>query len=1814
MSFEVSYEEDLLPRIRDLIDGYSKDSILKEYLQNADDSKATELVVTFDRRVHQSLENTRFSGAKDQALLLYNNSKFKEADFKAIVKISAQGKASDAHSTGRFGQGFSSSFSISDHPSFVSNGRAYWFDVLKNSVSKDKDRSIQGWKESDFGEINKWLDTFILNPVDKDFNRTIFRLPLRTESTAENSEISHEIFSYNDFLKWCGEWKDNADSLLFLRHVHKLVLKEIDVNGNEIIHVEIKTKNSDEVEKISNKIQKEFSGELLDICTRWKKDTKELPICKYHHHFLVKFLENGKEKIKEESWAVVNGLFKGEGDSLLEQASKVLKISPNYRKVLPWAGVAIKLDNNKPLKVDNSKLYTFLPLPITSSYPVHIHGWFDLNPKRTEITHDGAGDDKEKLIRWNKLLFQEGVGVAWAYLIDFIKKDCKAQSYYSLWPKNNDDVFDDYLLQGFYNKITELDCLKTQYKENERWSPPSEEIYILQESNKNLFSAYQNHFPIITPKPPPKYIVDGIKLADIDLGIITPEFIREYLEEQSEDIEFPVPLGKAPITMLSKKEWLLPIIEYCTESQEDINHTHLSGLPIQLDIDNNLHIVQENCLLDSNPKLNIFQDGAELFVDSEIVELLKGAENLPDSWRKPILKNYLSILNEHIAEYKFDKKWIKAVIIFILDTTDEEIEEALDEIQQLQIVYQSDEEYGFLESKVGSPVLVSNEEISNISLLAKTGMTLVHSDYIDIYTPLAQLKDVDLITKLSPSSLIKYLVQIPEEEYSFFEDRELREYLVDFITQDTSWFDGLSENELEWLNDMPFIATESGNLFSKNNDKKLFLPAGFKPPENIQSLQGEYELIKVVDDGQRALFQEMGFKEQNPVNYLEEIIIPFVEDSSCPVDDIKSILGWLANEWEQLTSKITDAKKEELVYKLSEARIILDSGSSLNTASNYYHPEFLSTLPPFLKDKKYSPLSFESDNTQHNWKNLLTLLGASQAIIPQHIVDVVESISEKQDYKKSIKLLNYISNHFEWFDDMQYKNKPIFEYLSDLAWIPAEKPKNILRPSDEDKALRKPSEIIQAKDYMIAGGCHYSLSSKVKFGKKDSNGEFSERDMAEKIKLLVRLPVTSVFESFQRLRDIATNDQEKKISDFAKAFYKYIGRTSLSENEIPNDIKEKSIFIMGEWLSSNKVFQSPPAHLSGIFSWDELVTNDGTESQLAKGLIKLGVLDRPDNNYLIDYLHNNIPRNEKLNGQQLKEAKAILNHFQGNLEDLEVNDIPLISRSDQLVDCSSLYIKDLPAYNKSEKKNDQLEFCRQQFEKLAKHCDVVSLADGAIPQLDNEHSQEPGSVDNSWNDYIRSEPFKWAVLRLIFHEGKISDDEIEQDSIDKVLPSEVILMDRLVVNYYINGTWIYDDVETSTYQDTENSILYLLNQDDEEDMCDSIAQFITKSSKLNSYSLLLIARILRNKLSTLKEIQNLLDKQKIKLLPEKIEIDEDISLYGGNTESLNDSTSHNEDIDQDDPSSDDYNQENEQLPPDDDQHSEVNSLQSNETEKSDDEIPPPTKPKQSGSQDDAIDTSSGDHNQNTGNSGHNWGDHNANRGSQNGGGSNWQGGNGSGTRLKSTRNSVSPNNRMPVYVGKEKKLDEERTDEEREFAKEIGGKGEKYVLDHSKEYLFSTSNRFVKAATDNNKGYDITEVDSNGEIVRYIEVKTLTGKWGEGGVGITESQLEFAQVYENWWLFIVENINTVNTKIHVLENPVLQANRFMFDHSWKQLAVEAKEEKDVNPQAGEKYLLPEGVYEILSVDPKGKFFKVKLKHTQSNKEVTKKFDPSWKKC
>ncbi len=1683
------YKEDLIPRIRDLIDGYSSASILKEYLQNADDSGATELIVTFDKQSYQKLKGTKYELAMGKSLLLANNSIFKEKDFNSIVQISAQGKSLDASSTGRFGQGFSSSFSISDHPTFLSNNKIYWFDILKTAVSQDEYDDILHWEDNDFNEITHWLNTFKIAGFDgsKPYQGTIFRLPLRQDNN--DSKISNEVFKFEDFLTWCDEWKDKAENLLFLRNIHTLILQEIDENGNKIVHLEIKTNNSEEIQNINDSIQSEFGNdELINICNRWKNKNDDLTLFKYHHNFLISYW-NREEKQKEnrdETWAVVNGLFKGEDNCLIDKAIDVLKITPNPRKVLPWAGVALCLDENKkPIKKD-SQWYTFLPLPIESSYPIQLHGWFDLNPKRTEITHDGTGDDKETLVSWNQQLLEHGVGVAWALLIDYIKDEKYLDNYYSFWAKKKSNELDKYLIKGFYKKIIDLKCFHTMYKNEKKWMYPTDNIYFFEDREDTLLSnAFKEHFQIISPKPPKVIIENFETIENINLNEITPLFIRNYLEKVSKEIlGFPISLTDIPILMLSTKSWFLEVVKYCAD--KGVNYNLIRNLPLELTLDGKIYKVGVNTLVDENPNLKLFQDREYLFLDKELTNIVKNSTTLPSSWLQATLKNKIVILLEYWEKLDLNREWIKE-LIEIIDSDRDELNEAVSDIKRLPIVYQQNKEYVCLDSDISNypPIMIREEDKNNIKYFEAIGMNTIHIDYIEIYKPLLKWTDKytgnqTFITKLSSEILAKHLLLL--DNFDFFKDRDTREFLMDLLAEDTSWFDNLYDNnDKNKILSMPFIQTVGGNLYSVSSDKKLFLPTGFNSSLNIKGLEGEYELVATTTDSKLfKMYKKMGIEEQTAENYIKEIIIPFLENSDS-IEDKREVLKWLAMELENIT-KGSDNEIMNILKKSNIIPIQLNE-HRLTTALNLYHPTI--NLPVILKNKEFMPIIFEDDTIQEEWIYFLERIGISKSILPSHIMSVVKKIVEDNNQENAILLLNYIANNFEIFEEMN-----ILDTLKEYAWFPIEQPNDILKPKSEYTALKKPNELILSTDIKIAGGYYHVLNKKVNLGKKDEKVEIKAYDMAQKLGIITNIPDESVFESFRVLMNLSPTNG--KVVDYVKEFYKYIGRRFYGKR-IDFDIEERTILINNQWISPKYVYQLEKP-LTSIYSWNTLVGNE-TESNLAKGLISLGIQEKPTLDFFIEQLQN-LPQEKKLNSYQLNDAKVLLEEIQNEDENfLTYDKLPILTGNNQLVLSSNLYINDFPAYKKAEDKNKNLKFCQVQFEQLAKRLNVLSLNENYTSKILNFQESE---INHSIINILEKDSFKEGILRLLYHEKKIKKDEINESILNEVLPSKLIFVSQLVIKYSIENKFLFRSDETTYEEDGE---LYILEQDDEEDMIEIISKYICDTKDLKTDSFGWIQRILREKMSR-EEIHNLLDRKKVIELPQQFDIEDEVGIFDN---------SHSIESDKKVTYDNSTNQE---------KNSEFKG-----------EIAPPTKPKQS---------SENINNGNTSNSSNNIvGNKSSSNSSSN----------------KSNKKIVSSNDRKPVYVGKDKEIDEEKQRSQRESAKEIGDKGENYILANKEALLLSKTNYFQKAPT-NNRGFDIYEKDASGQtIIRYIEVKTLTGQWGQGGVGITEHQLDFAQKQKDkWWLFVVENINTNNTKIYQFENPVLEANKFMFDSSWKQLA------------------------------------------------------------
>ncbi|OBU27961.1 hypothetical protein AYY22_14890 [Photobacterium kishitanii] len=248
------YREKLTTSIRGKIEKYNIKSLLKEFLQNADDAGATQLQVTLDLRTHESFGDESFNIATGPALIISNDAPLTDKDAVAIGKLMDGHKVDSAHSTGRFGQGFTSSFSVSDHPSLFSggidDGMSMWFDVHHSHVCKDEADPVITWLHRHIREdhpehyptLTKWLNTFLLPDEDDVKGGTVFRLPLRTQDTAKFSAITSQIFTLEHFDNWCDEWKKHPENLLFLRNINSLTMFVVDSAGTKHDRLQIKTK------------------------------------------------------------------------------------------------------------------------------------------------------------------------------------------------------------------------------------------------------------------------------------------------------------------------------------------------------------------------------------------------------------------------------------------------------------------------------------------------------------------------------------------------------------------------------------------------------------------------------------------------------------------------------------------------------------------------------------------------------------------------------------------------------------------------------------------------------------------------------------------------------------------------------------------------------------------------------------------------------------------------------------------------------------------------------------------------------------------------------------------------------------------------------------------------------------------------------------------------------------------------------------------------------------------------------------------------------------------------------------------------------------------------------------------------------------------------------------------------------------------------------------------------------------------------------------------------------------------------------------
>jgi hypothetical protein len=114
--------------------------------------------------------------------------------------------------------------------------------------------------------------------------------------------------------------------------------------------------------------------------------------------------------------------------------------------------------------------------------------------------------------------------------------------------------------------------------------------------------------------------------------------------------------------------------------------------------------------------------------------------------------------------------------------------------------------------------------------------------------------------------------------------------------------------------------------------------------------------------------------------------------------------------------------------------------------------------------------------------------------------------------------------------------------------------------------------------------------------------------------------------------------------------------------------------------------------------------------------------------------------------------------------------------------------------------------------------------------------------------------------------------------------------------------------------------------------------------------------------------------------------------------------------------------------------------------------------------------------------------------------------------------------------------------------KKLGDRGEKIVMDLEKTRLINAGQKALAnkiervSLTSDSYGYDIVSFDEDGT-ERYIEVKATRSNVGVANFFFTANELRAAQEIENYYIYMVYEVTTLEPKVWAIKNPFNPENK-----------------------------------------------------------------------
>ncbi|KAF5350096.1 hypothetical protein D9756_009164 [Leucocoprinus leucothites] len=324
----------------------------------------------------------------------------------------------DDRKIGKFGLGFRSCYHVTDTPHILSGSHLA---ILDPHHYFRQDGGVRVNIVENFEQFSDHLCAFksVLpeSQWGKPYKGTIFRFPLRMTP----SQISNKITSVTEIAELLRSFarEELAVSLLFLRNISTIEIYEINNDGERI-----------ELAKasISRATFEDYGSQY-----QTRKVTVRV---------------SAAGSSEEEEWRIIHAPF-SETEALQKLANRLeWPITHTTRtlsedKLNPTIDLAIPCDFSTTFS--KGRLFTFLPLPLRTDFPVHINSVFSLTQSRQNLRNADevgiVGDSEDRArVEWNRLLFDTYVPRAWAILLEVLVRKDHIPNIFVAWPNAQVDI------------------------------------------------------------------------------------------------------------------------------------------------------------------------------------------------------------------------------------------------------------------------------------------------------------------------------------------------------------------------------------------------------------------------------------------------------------------------------------------------------------------------------------------------------------------------------------------------------------------------------------------------------------------------------------------------------------------------------------------------------------------------------------------------------------------------------------------------------------------------------------------------------------------------------------------------------------------------------------------------------------------------------------------------------------------------------------------------------------------------------------------------------------------------------------------------------------------------------------------------------------------------------------------------------------------------------------------------------------------------------------------------------------------------------